>query len=122
MNGWFIALLLLGADADHDGIPNTIDKCVMDSRNSLPGRDCDTDGDGYGNVCDADFDQSNAVNAADYGMYFIPAFKGQMAPTRGQDMDCSGAVVGSDYGKYFIPKFRGLNGGAIPGPSQCEPR
>ena len=120
-----LPLLLLGAtapDYDHDGIPDTLDKCVMDSRNALPNQACDSDGDGYGNVCDADFDQSNNVTTNDFANYFLPAFKGFLKPTRGQDMDCNGGVNTVDFTKYFVPKFRGGMGGAIPGPSQCTPR
>ena len=107
----------LAPDADGDGIPDVLDKCTLDSRNATAPATCDTDVDGYGNTCDADFDQSFAVLGTDYTMFFIPAFKGLVAPTRGQDMDCSGSVLGSDYTMFFIPKFKGLLGGAIPGPS-----
>lgn len=105
----------LAPDADNDGIPDVLDKCTLDSRNATA--TCDTDSDGYGNPCDADFDQSNAVNATDFGMYFIPAFKFGGSSARGQDMNCSGAVDATDFGMFFIPKFKGALGGAIPGPS-----
>ena len=104
-------------DNDGDAIPDVLDKCTEDSRNGTAPATCDSDCDGYGNVCDADFDQNFAVFANDYTMYFIPAFKGLVAPTRGQDMDCSGAVLGTDYTMYFVPKFKGGWFGAIPGPS-----
>ena len=107
----------LAPDADGDGIPDVLDKCTLDSRNAVAPATCDTDVDGYGNTCDADFDQNFAVLGADYTMFFIPAFKGLVAPTRGQDMDCNGSVLGADYTMYFVPKFKGLLGGAIPGPS-----
>src|SRR5712664_3496529 len=94
----------LAPDADGDGIPDVLDKCTLDSRNVAAS--CDTDQDGYGNPCDADFDQTGAVNATDFGMYFIPAFKFGAPPTRGQDMDCTGAVNATDFGMFFIPKFK----------------
>src|SRR5262249_18165683 len=90
------ATLETPGDADADGIPDTLDKCVLDSRNVVA--TCDTDQDGYGNPCDPDFDQNFAVNAVDFGSYFIPAFKGFVAGTRGQDMDCNGAVGANDFG------------------------
>jgi hypothetical protein len=105
------------SDGDGDSIPDVLDKCTMDSRNAVAPSTCDTDCDGYGNVCDPDFDQNFAAFANDYTMYFIPAFKGLIVSTRGQDMDCSGAVLGSDYTMYFVPKFKGGLGGAFPGPS-----
>jgi hypothetical protein len=101
---------------DQDGIPDVLDKCTLDSRNATA--TCDTDSDGYGNPCDADFDQSLNVNAVDFGAFFIPAFKGG-STARGQDMDCNGLVSSIDFSQYFIPKFKGAPalGGPIPGPS-----
>jgi hypothetical protein len=101
---------------DNDGIPDVLDKCMFDSRNAAAS--CDTDVDGYGNPCDGDFDQSFGINSLDFSSYFIPAFKGLAAPTRGQDMDCNGLVNSVDFSQYFIPKFKGLTPwGAVPGPS-----
>jgi hypothetical protein len=108
----------LAPDADGDGIPDVLDKCTLDSRNATAPSTCDTDVDGYGNTCDADFDQSFAVNATDFSMFFIPRFKsGSDTPPIGADMDCSGAVNSTDFSMFFVPKFKGLLGGAIPGPS-----
>ena len=104
-------------DADGDGIPDTIDKCTLDSRNATPGADCDTDHDGYGNVCDPDFDENLTVNANDFGKYFAPALKGKAPVDTGADMDCDGKVTKDDYESFFVPKFKGQLGGAIPGPS-----
>ena len=101
-------------EGDNDGIPDVLDKCLYDSRNVAAS--CDTDQDGYGNPCDADFDQNGFVNAADFVTYFVPAFKGG-AKTRGQDMDCNGVVNAIDFASYFVPKFKGGNGGPVAGPS-----
>ena len=107
----------LAPDNDTDGIPDVLDKCLRDSRNATAPATCDTDTDGYGNVCDGDFDQNFTVNATDFGTYFVPAFKGGSA-ARGQDMDCSGGTPNAnDFGTYFVPKFKGALGGAVPGPS-----
>ena len=103
----------LAPDTDGDGIPDVLDKCTLDSRNATA--TCDTDVDGYGNPCDADFDQNFGTSSVDFSTYFIPAFKGGPA-TRGEDMDCNGTVISSDYTMYFIPKFKGALGGAVPGP------
>jgi len=108
----------LAPDADGDGIPDVLDKCTLDSRNATAPATCDSDVDGYGNVCDADFDQSFGVNPTDFTMFFIPRFKtGIDTGSVGADMDCSGAVNPTDFTMFFVPKFKGALGGAIPGPS-----
>jgi len=107
----------LAPDADGDGIPDVLDKCSIDSRNAVS--TCDHDTDGYGNVCDPDFDQNFLVNAADFSMLFVPAFKGvDPAPwPQGMDMDCNALVNAADFSMHFVPKFKGALGGAVPGPS-----
>ena len=109
----------LAPDADGDGIPDVLDKCTIDSRNATAPATCDHDTDGYGNVCDPDFNQDNAVTSADFGMLFVPAFKGSdPAPwPQGMDMNCDGSVTSADFGMFFVPKFKGGLGGAKPGPS-----
>ena len=103
---------------DGDGIPDVLDKCSLDSRNATAPATCDTDCDGYGNVCDADFDQSFSVNVVDFTMFFVPHFKTGTDPqARGIDMDCAGAVAPTDFTMFFVPKFKGALGGPIPGPS-----
>jgi Thrombospondin type 3 repeat len=109
----------LAPDTDGDGIPDVLDKCTLDSRNATAPSTCDSDTDGYGNVCDPDFDQNFAVNSVDYTMFFVPAFKGlDPAPwPQGMDMDCNNAVNSVDYTMFFVPKFKGGLGGSKPGPS-----
>jgi hypothetical protein len=112
----FAALAGAATDTDNDGVPDVLDKCTLDSRNATAPSTCDTDRDGYGNVCDPDYDQNGTVNAVDFSDYFIPAFKGGSA-ARGQDMDCNSSFNSNDFSGYFVPKFKGMMGGAIPGPS-----
>ena len=104
-------------ESDGDDIPDVLDKCTIDSRNAVA--TCDSDSDGYGNPCDPDFNQDNAVTSADFGMFFVPAFKGSdPAPwPQGMDMNCDGSVTSADFGMFFVPKFKGGLGGAKPGPS-----
>jgi len=104
----------LAPDADADGIPDVLDKCVLDSRNVA--LSCDTDNDGYGNPCDADFNQDGVVDSRDFGMFFLPAFRGG-STAQGEDMNCDGVVDSRDFGMFFLPKFRGALGGAVAGPS-----
>jgi hypothetical protein len=111
----------LAPDADGDGIPDVLDKCSIDSRNSVAPATCDTDVDGYGNVCDGDFNQDFSVNPTDFGMFFVPAFKGlDPAPwPQGMDMNCDNSVNPTDFGMFFVPKFKNVPavGGNKPGPS-----
>jgi hypothetical protein len=102
---------------DGDCIPDQLDKCSLDSRNAAA--TCDTDNDGYGNVCDPDFDQSFGVNSTDYARYFVPSMKSHAPAKTGTDMDCNGKVDKTDYEQLFVPKFKGdaKLGGAVPGPS-----
>jgi len=104
----------LAPDADGDGIPDVLDKCMLDSRNVA--MSCDTDQDGYGNPCDADFNQDGVVTSADFGMFFLPAFKSGIN-AHGEDMNCDGTITSADFGMFFLPKFKGALGGGIPGPS-----
>ena len=50
-----------GVDSDGDGIADSRDNCSAVSNSDQR----DTDADGYGNLCDADFDNTGFVNAAD---------------------------------------------------------
>ncbi|MEM6639832.1 MAG: thrombospondin type 3 repeat-containing protein [Pseudomonadota bacterium] len=59
-------------DSDGDEIPDVIDNCTFnangprDAGTAGPSQN-DTDGDGFGNVCDADFDGNCVVNFVDLG-------------------------------------------------------
>ncbi len=50
------------ADADSDGVPDLLDNCINSSNEDQT----DTDGDGYGNRCDADFNNDCVVNFVDF--------------------------------------------------------
>lgn len=67
-----VAVFVLGSasevwaqDIDADGIPDATDNCV-ESRNPLQ---LDPDIDGYGNSCDADFDQDGDVDNDDFTFF-----------------------------------------------------
>ncbi len=54
-----VARVVTGDDTDGDGVPDTRDNCL-----EVPNREQrDTDGDGFGNLCDADFDNDGRVTA-----------------------------------------------------------
>jgi hypothetical protein len=97
-------------DTDSDGVCDVGDNCTTVPNGGA--QFCDTDSDGYGNSCDADFDNGLTVNPADFVDYFLPAFTSGNAPN-GEDMDCGGTVNPADFVNFFLPQFTG--GG--PGPS-----
>ncbi len=52
-----------GADSDGDGVADAADNCTL-----VPNADQrDTNGDGFGNICDADLNNDNVVNFIDLG-------------------------------------------------------
>ena len=110
-----MALLLCGTpalggpvpDSDGDGVADMWDNC---SEAANPGQD-DTDGDGCGNLCDADYDGSGTVGFPDFGA-FVLVFN-----TTGNEDQChvapiAGCTVGfPDFG-FFTTNFN-----TVPGPS-----
>ena len=94
-------------DSDLDGLFDYEDNCINVAN---PAQD-DTDGDGCGNLCDADYDQSGTVGFPDFGG-FTSVFN-----TTGNEGKCHvapipGCTVGfPDFG-FFTSNFN-----APPGPS-----
>jgi hypothetical protein len=107
-------------DTDGDGIPDTSDNCI-DVANGplLPDAgghsQLDTDGDGYGNACDCDFDQSGACNIADFSIFRVD-FWATWDSGVGTDMDGSGRVGIGDFSL-----FRDGFWATVPGPSGVVP-
>ena len=99
-------------DTDGDGIADSADNCTLVANPSQ----CDSDGDGFGNHCDADLNNNGATNAFD-----TPLFREQLGlPSVGPtyniaDLNCNGSVNAFD-----APLFRQLLG-APPGPSGVGP-
>jgi hypothetical protein len=100
-------------DVDGDTVFDVLDNC-LNIKNAAP-LDCDTDNDGYGNVCDGDFDQNKAVNANDFNLRFVPDFKLGLDKgiQDGTDMDCNGSVNANDFNVRFVPQFKA----GVPGKS-----
>jgi len=95
------------ADLDGDGIADAADNCIAVANADQR----DTSGDGYGNLCDADLDDSGTVNFADLAL-FRAAFGSANANA---DFDGNGVVNFAD-----LAVFRRLFG-AAPGPSGRVP-
>lgn len=111
----YLAILLFmfsttvyAADTDGDGIDDAIDNCTTQPNASQ----LDTDDDGFGNACDADYDNSGSTSGLDFG-YFLMYFGKSVIGTGGMNADCdgSGTVTASDFG-CFLRYF-----GTVPGPS-----
>jgi hypothetical protein len=109
---WRIKVL---ADDDNDGIPNTSDNCILAANGTLipdagGNSQLDTDGDGYGNMCDADFNNNGLVDAQDF-LIMRQNIGSATAPD--QDLNGNGIVDALD---YLIMR---QSIGQPPGPSCC---
>lgn len=105
-------------DTDSDGVPDQYDNCTTKANGPLLGG-CsaqeDTDQDGFGNSCDADWDDDGAVGGTDFAK-FSAAF-GSM-PGDGNwnplvDTDCDSAIGGTDFAVFsgnFPPGVNGPSG------------
>lgn len=113
-----LALMLAGpafagpaTDTDSDGTFDVLDICSTDAASPSPCPD-DTDGDGYGNRCDGDFNNDGTVNAVDSGIYLPSLASGVPDPVAGTDLNCDGTVNAVDSGIYL-----GQLSAGVPGPS-----
>lgn len=94
-------------DTDGDGVPDGIDNCTLVANPTQ----LDADGDGYGNLCDADLNNTGLVTAADY--VILRNVLNTADPVA--DLNGSGLVTAAD---YTILRSR-LN--TAPGPSGLRP-
>jgi hypothetical protein len=100
-------------DNDGDGVFNVLDNC-SDVPNGPP-QDCDTDDDGYGNICDGDFDNDLGTLPNDFTDIWTPDFTTTgLDGGSGTDMDCDGYVLSNDFTDLWSPQFSNFG---IPGPS-----
>jgi hypothetical protein len=105
-DGGAIMLWINQSDTDGDGV-SEFDNCTTVANPDQR----DTNGDGFGNRCDGDLDQSNNVNAADLAIY-----KTRFGTTNADaDLDGNGNVNAAD-----LAIFKTLFGKA-PGPSGLVP-
>jgi hypothetical protein len=105
-----------GNDSDGDGVDAVLDNCLGVANSSQT----DADGDGCGNECDGDFNNSGVANIADFGT-FKSCFGRTVGPggpaddstCAESDMNNSGVVNIADFG-LFKNEFAT---GGVPGPS-----
>ena len=68
LNTWGLELCtvpnVIGPDADTDGIDNSVDNCTTVSNPDQR----DSDGDGFGNICDTDLNNDGVTNFLDLGL------------------------------------------------------
>jgi hypothetical protein len=96
-------------DDDGDGVANRNDNCLQVANPSQ----CDTDHDGYGNACDADFDENGRVDAVDLSRFLARDRRAGQDSGHGTDMNCDGVVDDDDF-PGLRPPFKST---AAPGPS-----
>ncbi len=103
------------ADADLDLVPDQFDNCNLVVNGPNQGSNqIDSDLDGYGNACDADYDNSLTTTSVDFGQFLATFGTASVGET---DHDGSGTVTSIDFGT-FLGKFSGSAvGGNAPGPS-----
>jgi hypothetical protein len=94
-------------DTDDDSVGDYIDNCVLVS--NTPQRD--SDGDGYGNICDPDFDNDFIVNAADLAFFKTKFFSSDPDA----DLNGDGVVNAADLAILKTMFFK------PPGPSGIVP-
>ncbi len=86
-------------DSDGDGVADDADNCTAIANPDQR----DTNGDGYGNLCDADLDNSGLVNAVDLGLFRAVFFTADADA----DFDGDGIVnvvdLGILKGRFFLP-------------------
>ena len=107
-------------DCDDDGAENEDDNCRKVANGPTApdaggNSQLDADGDGFGNACDCDFDQSLTCNIDDFNL-FLPDFAATLDSGIGTDMDGNGSVGISDF-NLFLPGFVA----GEPGPSGLVP-
>lgn len=106
-------LFAIAVDTDGDAVPDGSDNCRAVAN---PGQ-LDANGDGYGNICDGDLNNSGLVTAADFAMLRsvlnLTAASSPLAAAA--DMNGSGMVTAADYA-IFRSRIN-----SPPGPSGLHP-
>jgi Tol biopolymer transport system component len=99
----------LGTDADSDTVIDLADNCTL----QVNPTQLDANGDGYGDICDADLNNSGTVTTADFGLLrsVLNQAAGSSATAAAADLNGSGTVTTAD---FAILRAR-LN--TAPGPS-----
>ncbi len=101
---------LFAQDFDGDGVVDALDNCSEKANSTQD----DTDADGCGNLCDADYDDSGTVGYPDFGEFLIAFLSDDEEKCHFEPViPCT--VSFNDFG-YFLEAF-----GFPPGPSGTTP-
>lgn len=93
-------------DTDSDLVPDAFDNCVNLANGPGQGSNqTDTDIDGYGNACDADYNQDFATTTLDFPT-FLDAFTGAV-PNFETDHNGDGSTTTLDF-TTFLGAFQGV--------------
>ena len=91
-----------GPDTDGDGVPDASDNCLLVP--NAPPLDCDTDQDGYGNLCDCNLINDHSfLTCREFWFREHPDFVTGVDSGTGTDMDCNGSVNANDFEDVFLP-------------------
>ncbi|MFK8014818.1 MAG: M4 family metallopeptidase [Gammaproteobacteria bacterium] len=113
VTGWFVdnvqayQCALTAADSDGDGVSDDLDNCTLDTNADQR----DTNGDGYGNACDADLNNDGATNVADLGLFRAVFFTSDADADFNGDGTVNVVDLGLLRNRFFTP----------PGPSGIAP-
>jgi hypothetical protein len=84
-------------DTDGDGILDINDNCTLTDNNGTttanPPQTCDANQEGFGNICDADINNTGLTTSGDYTLLRNALNTANAAA----DLNCSGLVTSSDY-------------------------
>lgn len=101
------------ADADSDGVPDVHDNCSTVANGPLAGA-CDSqqdlDADGYGNACDADFNNNGGVDLADLNSIIAVIATADLE----RDINCNGGVDLSDLNKVLTTLATAVGPSGLP--------
>ncbi|MBN8279667.1 MAG: hypothetical protein J0M16_03565 [Gammaproteobacteria bacterium] len=107
-----VQVTVLPLDTDQDGLLDSVDNCIARPN---PGQ-CDSDADGYGNLCDGDLTGNGFTNSQDLVVLRLELGKPSIGPAFNKaDLNCSGNVNAQD-----LTLFRQMLG-VPPGPSGLNP-
>ena len=88
--------LCVDTDGDNDGVPDSLDNAYLTANAGQ----VDTDQDMYGNICDADFNNSLYVDGSDF-LIFRSNYNQAVPPGNPNvDMDGGDYIGPSDFGKF----------------------